>query len=114
MPKRKAVATKNKKEAPKPAKEAKNLVNEKAEELYHECRKWRPALKERGMQFIVKDFPQYAEVIVLRGWEFIIETLKIAALTYVREFYANADHIRGYKSKIRNVDIKYDANTISG
>lgn len=43
MPKQKAVATTNKEEAPKPAKKVKKFINEKAEELYHECIKWRLA-----------------------------------------------------------------------
>lgn len=41
------------------------------------------------------------------------KTLKAAALTYVRKFYVNADHIKGYKFKVRNVEIKYKANTIN-
>ena len=97
-------------EAPTPAFDASRFINEAAADRFSIICKSRSFIKEKGFHH-PKDF--FRKTIEAKGWRALCKPPRPAAMSVVREFYANlASHVLK-KVKVRGVLVDFSAESIN-
>ena len=73
----------------------------------------RAGLKERGFQVDPICWPDIDYVITSRQWMKFCQPLGAAAMTVVREFYANAKEATGYTTLVRGKNVTFNGAAIN-